>query len=116
MKYIRIYTGDDGLTHFEDVEVATEPAGFSRTSALFPATGVIFRSSPGDHFNDWHPAPRRQFVIHLAGEVEVTVGDGETRRIGPGDVVMVEDTTGTGHITKGIGTGERLTLFVPLPD
>jgi hypothetical protein len=70
MKYIRIYTGDDELTHFEDVEVPGEPSGASRASELIPAQGVIFRYSPGGEFHDWHPAPRscredQQYGAHL---------------------------------------------------
>jgi hypothetical protein len=56
--------------------------------------------------NDWHPAPRRQFVLILSGAMELTVGDGETRRFGPGNVVFVEDTTGQGHQTRALGNDD----------
>jgi hypothetical protein len=117
MQYFRIYTGPDGETHFEDVDVAlTSGGGQSALSALIPATGVIFRRSDADQYIDWHPAPRRQFVITLSGEAEVEASDGEVRRIGPGTVMLAEDTSGKGHITRGVGTSERLSLFVPLAD
>ncbi len=115
MKYFRIYAGPDGESHFEDVEVPLTPGGGqSRLSETIPATGIIFRTSAADQYIDWHPAPRRQFVITLAGEAEVQASDGEVRRIGPGTVMLAEDTTGKGHITRGVGTLERLSLFVPL--
>ncbi|MFN8558996.1 MAG: hypothetical protein U0531_17200 [Dehalococcoidia bacterium] len=115
MKYLRIYAGPDGESHFEDVEVAAAPGGVaSDLSEVIPATGVIFRRSRADQYVDWHPAPRRQFVITLSGEAEIVASDGEVRRIGPGTVMLADDTTGKGHITRGIGTADRLSLFVPL--
>lgn len=117
MRYFRIYAGPDGESHFADVEVALDqPSGSSDLSALFPATGVIFRRSPADQFIDWHPAPRRQFVVTLSGEAEVEASDGEVRRLGPGTIMLAEDTTGKGHITRGVGAVERLSLFIPLPE
>ncbi len=115
MQYLRIYAGPDGESHFEDVDVPAAPGGGSSDlSAMIPAQGVIFRRSQADQFVDWHHAPRRQFVITLSGEAEVEASDGEVRRIGPGTVLLAEDLTGKGHITRGAGTQERLSLFVPL--
>lgn len=117
MKYFRIYAGDDGESHFEDFEIDLgETSGQSSLSDLIPATGVIFRRSPADQYIDWHPAPRRQFVITLSGEAEVEASDGEVRRIGPGTIMLADDTSGKGHITRGIGDVERLSIFVPLVD
>jgi hypothetical protein len=117
MHYFRIYADADGESHFEDVEV--EMGGQARGSELsepYPAVGVIFRRSPADQFIDWHPAPRRQFVVTLSGEAEVEASDGEVRHIGPGTIMLAEDVTGKGHITRGRGTRERLSLFIPLAD
>ena len=115
VKYLRIYAGPDGESHFEDVDVEmSSGAGQSELSALIPATGIIFRRSSADQYIDWHRAPRRQFVITLSGEAEVEASDGEVRHIGPGTVLLAEDTTGKGHITRGVGNVERLSLFVPL--
>jgi hypothetical protein len=46
----------------------------------------------------------------------VEASDGEVRQIGPGTVMLAEDTSGKGHITRGVGAAERLSLFIPLPD
>lgn len=117
MHYFRIYADANGETHFEDLEISTDqPSHGSGLSALIPATGVIFRTSPADQFIDWHPAPRRQFVITLSGQAEVEASDGEIRQIGPGTIMLAEDTTGKGHITRGVGAEERLSIFIPLPD
>lgn len=117
MKYFRIYAGDDGESHFEDLEIdLREASGQSSLSELIPATGVIFRRSPADQHIDWHPAPRRQYVITLSGEAEVEASDGEVRRIGPGTIMLADDTSGKGHITRGVGDTERLSIFIPLTD
>ena len=117
MNYFRIYTDPDGESHFADVAVALDgQPGGSEYSALYPGTGVIFRRSPADQFLDWHPAPRRQFVVTLSGEAEVEASDGEVRRIGPGTIMLAEDLTGKGHITRGVGGEERISLFIPLSD
>ena len=117
MKYFRIYAGPDGESHFEELGIEMTSSGRdSEYSDLVPATGVIFRKSAADQFIDWHPAPRRQFVITLSGQAEVEASDGEVRQIGPGTIMLAEDTTGKGHITRSAGSEERLSLFIPLPD
>ena len=65
-----------------------------------PATGIVFRETTADYENSWHRAPRRQYVISLAGGISITASDGETRHIGTGEIVLVEDTTGKGQITR----------------
>ena len=52
----------------------------------------------------------------LSGEAEVEASDGEVRHIGPGTVMLAEDLSGKGHITRGIGTEDRISLFIPLPE
>ena len=114
MKITRLYTGADNESHFEDVEVELNPSGHTEASALQPAHGIMFRASPPSYRNDYHPAPRRQYVITLSGQVEIETGDGTVRRFGPGDVMLAEDTTGRGHITRVIGDQPRHFVFIPL--
>lgn len=117
MQYFRIYADAHGESHFEDVEVALGDQGRgSSLSEMIPAKGLVFRTSSADQFVDWHPAPRRQFVITLLGEAEVEASDGEVRHIGPGTIMLAEDTSGKGHITRGVGTAERVSIFVTLED
>jgi hypothetical protein len=117
MQYFRIYTGPDGETHFEDVELSTaEERGESVLSAPIQAASVIFRRTSKDQNADWHPAPRRQFVVTLSGEAEIVASDGEVRRVGPGSIMLAEDLTGKGHITRGVGNVDRLSLFITFPE
>lgn len=114
MKITRIYTGADNQSYFEDLEIPLLPAAYGRESAHVPAEGVIFRETPAGGSLDFHPAPRRQLVITLSGLGEIECGDGSRRRFGPGDILLAEDTTGQGHITREI-TGPRRGIFIPLP-
>lgn len=126
MKYIRLYAGPDGESHFEDVEVdliaplgTPQRAAGSRAqaSAVFPTSTMRFvLIPPGGSPPDWHPAPQRQFVIMLEGEGEFQASDGEIRRIGPGGVLLVEDTSGKGHLSRTVGDGIRLMAWIPLPE
>ena len=115
MKIVRIYTGADGESHFEDVAVALSDDGhLGRMSKLVPARGVIFREVGGDYALDFHNAPRRQYVVNLTGSVELVVGDGTRRVLGPGDVLLAEDTTGRGHKSLAVRGEPRTCLFIPL--
>jgi hypothetical protein len=114
MKVTLLYTGEDDRSHFEDLEVPLTPVAYGRESVLVPARGVIFRENPVGTWADFHNAPRRQFVITISGLAEVECGDGSRRRFGPGDILLVDDTTGQGHITREL-QGPRHIIFVPLP-
>ena len=117
MKIVRVYTGDDGASHFEDLDIELEDRGaMGRISELWRGKGVIFREVDGDYALDYHTAPRRQFVINLTGSVEIEVGDGTVRRLGPGAILLAEDTTGQGHISRAVDGEPRTCLFVPLDD
>jgi hypothetical protein len=116
MQYFRIYTGADGLSHFEDVDAEASGPGVPETAGGIPVADLVFRTSPPGRTMDYHNAPRRQFVITLRGEAEIVASDGETRRVGPGSIMLAEDTTGKGHITRVVGTAERQYVFVTLPD
>ena len=115
MKIHRLYVDQKGESHFEDVEIQyvdTSRAG--RLSARLPATGIIFREVPPDYDLDWHPAPRRQYIINLDAGVQITASDGQARRIGAGEVLLVEDTWGKGHLSKALDGKLRNCIFVPL--
>jgi uncharacterized cupin superfamily protein len=115
MKITRLYTGTDGKSHFEDVDIPlNEYQSGEQQSESINATGIVLRETSGQLDMDWHNAPRRQFVITLAGEGEITVGDGTSRRFGPGDIMLAEDTTGQGHITRGVNNQPRTSIFVTL--
>lgn len=110
MGIYRMYTGDDGQTHIEETTLAAHP----ELAEAVKATSITFRENEAGRFIDWHPAPRRQYVICLSGGIEIGLGDGSTHVFGPGDARLVEDTTGQGHTTKTVGDGPGITCTVPL--
>jgi hypothetical protein len=113
--FVRIYTGDDGESHFEDLTHTVMDGEFGPT-AMQAAESVFFtRSRPGN-LSARHTAPRRQYVIGLAGEVEIVTGDGTAMRFKPGDVLLAEDLTGRGHTTRVVGDSIRVSAMVPLKE
>ena len=115
MRIHNLYEDDDGISHFRDIEVDwVEQRYSSKLSARLPASGIIFRETSGDYDLDWHPAPRRQYIINLDAGVQITASDGETRIIGAGEVLLVEDTTGKGHLSKAVDGKMRRSIFVPI--
>lgn len=117
MQIVRVFTGPDGASHFEDVTVELHAEGpFTALSELWPGKGVQFRTVDGGYELDFHPAPRRQLVVNLTGSVELELGDGTTRRFGPGSIILAEDTTGQGHRSRNVGGEPRTCLFIHLDD
>ncbi|MQA00258.1 MAG: hypothetical protein GEU80_13190 [Dehalococcoidia bacterium] len=114
----RVFTGEDGQTHVESIGVPMEPQGAPgrALSRLLTGTGVILRRTPADLDVDWHPAPRRQFVVTLSGRGEIETSDGTVLPVEPGMVVLVDDIDGIGHRTRAVGDEERLSLFIPIDD
>jgi hypothetical protein len=115
MRIHNLYEDADGISHFRDVEIEwVEERNFSKLSRRLPATGIIFRETSGDYDLDWHPAPRRQYIVNLDAGVQITASDGESRIIGAGEIVLVEDISGKGHLSKSIGGKMRHSLFIPI--
>ncbi len=115
MRVVRLYTGPDNKSHFEDIRIPLKDGGkVGFISELHKATGVVFRETAGDYNYDFHPAPRRQYVVNLEGEVEIEVGDGAKRILRSGDILLAEDTTGQGHISRAVAGKPRKSLFITL--
>ncbi|PWU06650.1 MAG: hypothetical protein C5B51_11825 [Terriglobia bacterium] len=112
----RLYTGADGQTHADEVEAKFTVGSTNEVFQLMGVTGAeLHRAKPGT-VQDWHVAPRRQYVITLSGRAELEVAGGKKILVGPGNIDLVEDTTGKGHITRVVGNEERVTLQLPLSD
>jgi hypothetical protein len=115
MRIHNLYADAKGESHFRDIEVTwVEERRGSKLSKRLPATGIIFRETSGAYDLDWHPAPRRQYIINLDAGVRITASDGESRVIGAGEVLLVEDTSGKGHLSKAVGGMLRHSIFVPI--
>src|SRR5437870_3619121 len=120
-KLWRVYSGSDGRSHIEELKPEMKPfrdteGAYGEGSAMQKATGIAFRVSPPGYVLNWHCAPRRQYSIALSGSAEIEVGDGTVKRIEPGDVVLAEDLTGQGHVTRVVGNQPRMYAIVPLAE
>jgi len=112
MQIVRVYTGDDGESHFEDLT----PDQFAEIVNHIGEGPINLNRRPSPSFSDYHTAPRRQYVVNMSGIAEFEVADGTKRRLHPGDVLVAEDLTGHGHIARSIGDEFRVSLAVPLSD
>ena len=120
MKYTRVYADADGESHFEDVDVAMNLVDFAppappvNLSEFLAASRFTFASAPPGWIGEWHPAPRRQFMLYLQGEVEAETSDGEVRRLSAGSVTLLEDTTGKGHRSRVVSKEDVVLAIVQL--
>ncbi len=85
----RLFTGADGNSHVEK--------GTLITGASAEVSEIHFNESPPHSSYDWHGAPHRQYVITLSGVLEFTMASGETFIINPGEILIAQDDTGSGH-------------------
>ncbi len=115
MRIHNLYEDEDGQSHFRDIEVEwTSEGRGGKLSDRLPATGIIFRQVQPYYELDWHSAPRRQYIINLDAGVQITASDGEARIIGAGEVILVEDISGKGHLSKAVDEKIRHCIFVPV--
>jgi hypothetical protein len=108
----RMYCNAEGKSTWEEVDWKT----YQNWATGIDVTRMRFASRAPGELQDWHPAPQRQFVIILSGQLEIGFEDGSTRVFGPGDARLVEDTTGKGHTTRAIGNEPCITATVGLKD
>jgi hypothetical protein len=122
--YARLYCGPDGNSHFQDVTAELRKTDFAppappiHIGSDFPAARAFFggfdaRWGAQDLENRLnHPTPAVQFGIVLQGSFSITVTDGETRQLRPGNVFRLEDTAPCkGHITV-VGDQPGFLMFV----
>ena len=119
--YVRFFADEDGETHIEDVTVGLElrdfapPADPVNIAPFLQASGTLwFGADPGWDGAAFHPTPQRQIFCVVRGQIEGTTSDGAVRQLGPGEVVLLDDTEGKGHSTRVIGDEELLMLGVVL--
>ncbi len=108
----RMYTGDDGKAAWEEIDLEAQ-ADWTKG---IDVTQIRFGNRAPGVMQDWHPAPQRQFVIILSGQLQIGFEDGSTKVFGPGDARLVEDTTGVGHTTIALGDEPCITTTIGLRD
>jgi len=119
MKYVRLTADKNGNSQFEDATLTLDEADYRPPAPLvfvshtFQADGVQFIRLPAGWSADAVQVPKKQFLICLKGQLDVTASDGKTRSFGPGEAVLMEDGDGKGHRTSVKG-GECLAAVIPV--
>jgi quercetin dioxygenase-like cupin family protein len=120
MRIVRLYSDEDGESHFENVEIELDltdyapPAPPLYLSTTTPANQFSFMKAPAGWSSDWHASSARNLFFVLSGEWEVTASDGQSRSFGVGSILLVEDTIGKGHSSRVIGESDSLAAMVQL--
>jgi len=133
LSFTHLWADAKGVSHFRDEKLNFEAATPQNPTAgttsqtnpdpealvalpLRGATGATFLYLKRAAVEDWHKAPRRMYLIAVQGMSEVTAGDGEVRRFGLGSIILMDDLTGKGHITRAVGNVDHIALTIPVPD
>jgi len=133
LTFTHLWADAKGVSHFRDEKMSFEAAKPENPTAstaahanpdpqalvalpLRGATGATFLYLKRAAVEDWHRAPRRMYLIAVQGMSEVTAGDGEVRRFGLGSIMLMDDLTGKGHITRAVGDVDHIALTIPVPD
>jgi len=114
--YVHLYSDSNGVSHFRDevLSIAPNATGPARL-VLSQTPGAGLLALAHGHKEDWHRAPLRMYLVVLQGMSEVTAGDGQVRRFGPGSILLMDDLTGKGHITRAVGPVDHVAFTVPAP-
>ncbi|MGB6451180.1 MAG: hypothetical protein WBE92_10550 [Steroidobacteraceae bacterium] len=128
LHYVHLYSDANGVSHFRDETLALHANGPAAGDAralsapealisyqLSDAAGATLLLLKRGAKEDWHRAPRRMYLIVVQGMSEVTASDGKVRRFGLGTVLLMDDTTGKGHITRAVGKVDHIALTIPAP-
>ena len=102
---MRLWTDDAGRSQF-----AEGPLDVPRTAV----SSIHLEETSAGGALDWHVAPCRQYVVTLAGTLRFTTRDGDTFVLAPGDVLLAEDTSGSGHRWELIDDQPWRRLYVEL--
>lgn len=117
MDILRLYADPNGDTHVAVLTLAgtlsEDGSEQVESVAPIPVTELnIRRTIHGTPSPDMHNAPRRQLVTLLKGEADIVTSDRRSVHFSPGQFLLAEDITGTGH--QWLPTGEDV-IVVTIP-
>lgn len=115
IRCVRLSTGSDGASHVEIGRLDMEPGrNADLVSAAMAAAHVTVEETAGGGSLAWHTAPVRQLVVTLAGDLSFSTRDGEQFALRPGDVLLAEDVSGSGHQWQLQGSDPWRRMYVVL--
>ncbi len=104
IRCVRMWTGEDGDSLFEEGSIdLAEGARGDFVGEAVPAVQLSFQETRSGGSYEWHEDPVPRFVITLSGTLEFKMKSGATFIIRPGDVLLAQDNSGTGHQWRLIG-------------
>jgi hypothetical protein len=118
LSYVRLFSDASGESHFGPLEIGmttrnfAPPAPSFDVSELTPASSCGFLRVPKGWTGELHPSPMRMWVFFLSGEMEFEASDGERRPGLPGKAILLEDTTGKGHLSRVTGDADAILAVV----
>ena len=117
IRCVRLWTGRDDASH---VQIGRLEMAVGRNADLvstaMPASHVTVEETAGGGSLAWHTAPVRQLVVTLTGTLIFSTRDGEEFTLRPGDVLLAEDPTGTGHRWRLEGSDPWCRMYVVLAE
>ena len=123
VNYVRLYTDENGESHFEDLELELPPVDFAPPAGplnilpFFSVEKSILMGVPvGWAGEAFHPVPIRSIICVLQGEYQLIASDGTSRNFPTGSIVLAEDTWGKGHSSRITSETEGLIFVVTLAD
>lgn len=117
IRCVRLWTGPDNASHVQVGGIdMTRGRNDDLVSAAMMATHVTVEETAGGGSLAWHTAPVRQLVVTLAGTLNFTTRDGEHFTLRPGDVLLAEDTAGSGHQWQLEGSDPWRRMYIVLAD
>ena len=121
--YVRLYTDEQGESHFEDLELELAPVDFAppagpvNVAPFLPVEQSQLLGYPvGWAGEAYHPTPSRLVLCVLQGEGYITASDGTSRYFPVGSILLLEDTWGKGHLTRMTSEGEGLFIVATVAE
>jgi hypothetical protein len=115
IRCIRLWTGTDGNSHAEEGMIDLVPGAHGDLlSGALKVASASFQETPAGGHLEWHDAPIRQLVVTLSGTLDFVTRGGQHFTLAPGDILLAEDTAGSGHSWKLIDDAPWRRLYVVL--
>ncbi len=105
IRCVRIWTAADGNSVFEEgaIDLSEGERGDFIGQAV-AAKNISFRETASGGSFEWHKDPVPRFVLTLSGTLEFETKSGATFTIRPGNVLLAQDNSGSGHKWRLIGS------------
>ncbi|BBY60812.1 cupin domain-containing protein [Mycolicibacterium sarraceniae] len=117
IRCVRLFTGADQQSHIQIGSLDLTPGrNDDLVSAAISTSHVTAEETATGGTLAWHTAPVRQLVVTLAGTLVFTTRDGQEFTLAPGDVLLAEDTVGSGHQWRLVDDEPWRRIYIVLAD